>query len=183
MPKDVLDEREFELINIIGAKLGSNQRDISRQINLSLGQTNMLVRRLIAKGLIRISQLTQRKVRYLLTPKGIAEKMRKSVKYTLNTINSIGLIQSNLRSILLELYERGDRVFYVFGKSDFVVLVEMVFCEVFCGEGQLHRIAEIPAEPVDGVLLVGEETLPDTLNGNRYVNLVEELAKLDMVST
>jgi len=181
MSKDVLDEREFELINIIGAKLGSNQRDLSRQMNLSLGQTNMLIRRLVAKGLIRISQLTQRKVRYLLTPKGMTEKMKKSVKYTLNTINSIGLIKSNLTSVLLELYERGDRVFYVFGKSDFVVLVDMVFSEVFCGEGQLHRITEIPVEPLDGVLLIGEENPPDTLNGNRFVNLVEELAKIDIV--
>lgn len=183
MSVDLLNEREFELINIIGAKLGSNQRDISRQMNLSLGQTNMLVRRLIAKGLIRISQLTQRKVKYLLTPQAIAEKMRKSVKYTLNTINSISLIKSNLRAILLELHGRGERFFYVLGKSDFAVLVEMVFDEIFCGEGKLYRITEIPSQPVDGVLLIGEENLPDTLNGNRYVNLVEELAKINMVST
>ena len=75
MPKDVLDEREFELINIIGADLGSNQRDLSRHLDLSLGLTNMLVRRLVTKGLIRISQLNKRKVQYVLTAKGFAEKI------------------------------------------------------------------------------------------------------------
>ncbi|MDE2028516.1 MAG: winged helix-turn-helix transcriptional regulator, partial [Candidatus Omnitrophica bacterium] len=86
-----LDEREFELVNIVGAQLAANQREISRQMNLSLGMTNMLLRRLISKGYIRIKQLNKKKTEYLLTPKGFSEKLRKSVKYTLKTINSIGL--------------------------------------------------------------------------------------------
>ena len=79
MKKEVLEEREFELVNIIGADLGSNQRDLSRQLDLSLGMTNMLIRRLIAKGFIRIEQLNKRKMRYILTPQGFSEKMRKSI--------------------------------------------------------------------------------------------------------
>ena len=50
MPNNTLDEREFELINIIGAEMASSQRDLSQKINLSLGATNMLIRRLISKG-------------------------------------------------------------------------------------------------------------------------------------
>jgi len=176
MPKEILDEREFELINIIGAQLGSNQRDLSRHMALSLGQTNMLIRRLVSKGLIRISQLNQRKVKYLLTPKGIAEKMGKSIKYTLNTINAIGLIKQNLQDTLSSLYSEGERVFYILGKSDFVILVEMVFSELFAQECVLKRIEEVPKE-LDGPLLIGQEHLPADLNGHRYVNLVEELAK------
>lgn len=77
MPQETLNEREFELVNIIGAKLGSNQRDLSRIMDLSLGMINMLVRRMIAKGYIRINQLSKRKVEYLLTTKGFSEKTRK----------------------------------------------------------------------------------------------------------
>src|SRR6185503_12552682 len=104
MTPEFVDEREFELINIIGQKLGSNQRDLSRQLSLSLGQTNMLVRRLVAKGFIRISQLNKKKVQYLLTPKGIAEKLRKSIKYTRHTLNAIGLIKDHVRDILKDVY-------------------------------------------------------------------------------
>ena len=62
MPQDFLNEREFELINILGAELGVNQRDLSKHLDLSLGTTNMLIRRLISKGYIRIKQLNKRKV-------------------------------------------------------------------------------------------------------------------------
>ena len=34
--EDSLNEREFELINIIGAQLAANQRDLSKQLDISL---------------------------------------------------------------------------------------------------------------------------------------------------
>src|SRR5271154_696648 len=100
MDNNSLNEHEFELVNIIGAQLAANQRDLSRQINLSLGMTNMLIKRLVTKGYIRIKQLDRRKVEYLLTPKGFAEKMRKSINYTRKTINSISLVRIKLLSLL-----------------------------------------------------------------------------------
>ena len=69
-------------------------------------------------------------------------------------------------------------VFCIFGKSDLVILVEMVFAEVFSTKCVLHRMTEIPSEPMNGILLIGEENLPNILNGHRYVNLVKELAKM-----
>ena len=130
MPKEILDEREFELINIVGAEIGANQRRLSRLMDLSLGMTNMLIRRLIAKGFIRIEQLNKRKVQYLLTTQGFAEKMRKSVNYTLKTINSIGLIKTRVQAILLDLHKDGTRDFFIVGKSDLSMLIEMVAKEV-----------------------------------------------------
>ena len=101
MTKEVLDEREFELVNIIGGGLASNQRDLSQKMSLSLGMTNMLIRRLVSKGFIRINQLNKRKVKYILTTQGFAEKMRKSVKYTFKTLVSIGLIKDRIKKIIL----------------------------------------------------------------------------------
>ena len=178
MSQDLIDEREFELVNIIGKKLGSSQRDLSRLMDLSLGQTNMLVRRLVSKGLIRISQLDGQKVKYLLTPKGIAEKMRKSVKYTLNTINSLGLIKNRIKVFLNELYEKGERQFYIVGKSDLVTLVEMSFGELEITDCFIQRMNEMIDRPLQGLILICEENFDINQNhGNRYINLVEELAK------
>ncbi|MCA9409182.1 MAG: winged helix-turn-helix transcriptional regulator, partial [Candidatus Omnitrophica bacterium] len=178
MPKDDLAEREFELINIIGQKLGSNQRDLSRQMELSLGQTNMLIRRLVSKGYIRITQLNKRKVKYLLTPKGIAEKMQKSVKYTLNTINSIGLINNRLRMILIDLYKQGERNFYILGKSDLVSLVETTFRDPIFAGCAFHRIDSIPKGRVSGLILICQEDLKkDLVLTDQSINLFEEIAK------
>ena len=178
MPKEILDEREFELINIVGAEIGANQRRLSRLMDLSLGMTNMLIRRLIAKGFIRIEQLNKRKVQYLLTPQGFAEKMRKSVNYTLKTINSIGLIKTRVQAILLDLHKDGTRDFFIVGKSDLSMLIEMVAKEVPLKDCSFCILEEIPQSAIKGTLLICKENVPeDKLVLHNHVDLIRELAK------
>ncbi len=178
MPPEALNEREFELINIIGKRLGSNQRDLSQHLNLSLGQTNMLIRRLVSKGFIRISQLDKRKVQYMLTPKGMSENMRKAVKYTLNTINSLGLIKNNLKTILNDHYARGHRAFFIYSELDLTALVVQTFQEMNLGDARIVILSELPHEDVDGLLMVGKEKVSlNGLNKNSRVDLLLELSK------
>lgn len=177
MPKDTLDEREFELVNIIGSELDSSQRDLSRLLDLSLGATNMLIRRLIAKGYIRIKQLNQRKVQYILTPKGFAEKMRKSIKYTWKTINSIGTIKKRIGEVISALYEKGERNFFILGESDFALLVDMAFKEMDLKDCHVTFVKEIPRDWTGGVLLICKENVDmQLLKRGNQVDLVHELA-------
>jgi len=177
MSKDILNEREFELVNIIGKKLGSNQRDLSRHMEMSLGMVNMLLRRLISKGYIRINQLNKRKVEYILTPKGFAEKMRKSVKYTLNTINSMGLIKKRLKEVLSASLSAGERDFYLLGESDFAILVEAVIREFCVDEYSISHIENVEKVEKGTVLICKEDFSNKVSEDVRCINLVEELAK------
>lgn len=178
MTQEPLDEREFELVNIIGADLGSNQRDLSQQLDLSLGMTNMLVRRLVTKGFIRISQLNKRKVKYALTPKGFAEKMRKSIRYTLKTISSISLIKGKIKEVVSKLYEKGEKNFIILGKSDFALLIDLVLRELNLNDCEVTHINEVPSEEVKGVLLVCREDVDVSHQpAARVVDLIHELAK------
>ena len=173
-----MDEREFELINILGDDIGPNQRALSRHMNLSLGMINMLIRRLISKGYIRIEQLNKRKVQYILTPKGFSEKMQKSVKYTMKTINSIGLIKNRVKEVMLELHKDGVRDFHYFGNPDINIIVEMVFKEEFDGDCSFFVQKEIPKEKINGVLLICKEDIDEeSLTLHKYVDLIRELAK------
>ena len=178
MPTEKLSEREFELVNIVGAQLALNQRDLSRHMDLSLGAINMLVRRLVTKGHIRTRQLNKRKVEYLLTPQGFAEKMRKSIKYTLKTINSIGLIKARIQDILLDLCKSGARDFFIVGKSDLSLLIEMAAKDAALKDCSFSLLDEIPQTAVQGTLLICQENVSkDNLALHHHVDLIEELAR------
>ena len=177
MSKEVLDEREFEIINIVGGQLAQNQRDLSKQMNLSLGMTNMVLRRLVSKGYIRIQQLNSRKVQYILTPKGFAEKMRKSIRYTLKTINSIALIKNRLKTILNRVYEQGHREFWLIGATDLTHLVEQSINELGLDHCKLHIDLE-PQAGAEGIVLICKEDQPSGLkNQLEIIDIVEELSK------
>ena len=172
-----MDEREFELINIIGAELGANQRDLSRQMALSLGMTNMLIRRLLSKGYIRIQQLNKKKVEYILTPQGFAEKMRKSVRYTMKTINSIGLIKRHLSDVLMHAYEAGHRKFYILGESDLAGLIEIVLKEKIKTGYELCHVTSLGREMKDGVVLICRENVVQDIPGIVAIDLIGTLAQ------
>ncbi|MBI3601347.1 MAG: winged helix-turn-helix transcriptional regulator [Candidatus Omnitrophica bacterium] len=178
MPTTNLNEHEFELVNIVGSQLAANQRDLSRQMNLSLGMTNMLMRRLVTKGYIRIKQLNQRKVKYILTPKGFAEKMRKSVHYTLKTINSIGLIKKHLSKILGSLYQEGERKFYILGESDLAALIEIVLREQCQHDYTVVHIKDRIQATGEGVILVctDQQANGSSPTAFKEINLIENLA-------
>jgi DNA-binding MarR family transcriptional regulator len=60
---------------------GISQRSLSRELGIALGLTNLLVKRLVRKGWVRIVQIKPNRVKYLITPAGIAEKARMSRAY------------------------------------------------------------------------------------------------------
>jgi len=144
----------------------------------------MLIRRLITKGFIRTQQLNKKKVQYILTPRGIAEKMQKSVNYTLKTINSITVIRKTVELIVQKLIEEGESNFYIIGHSDFAQLVEMVIKGFPNFNGHVVYIdGEKPTEYIDGVLIICRENVADdTYQANKQINLIEELARANIYS-
>ncbi len=178
MSSEALSEREFELVNIVGAQLASNQRDLSRHMDLSLGAINMLLRRLVAKGYIRIEQLNKRKVKYILTPKGFAEKMRKSVRYTVKTLNSITLIKERLKILVQKFHDQGERNFFILGNSDLSLLVETAIKENYGKEIVVSHLAQLSKKPLDGMLLICKE-IPgdDWAHLPQAIDVISELAQ------
>lgn len=55
-----------------------SQREISRRLGVSLGMTNLLIRRMAKKAWIKVTSLSGRRALYAMTPKGMAEKLRKT---------------------------------------------------------------------------------------------------------
>ena len=76
------NEEALDIIRELEENPSVNQRTLSEKLNISLGKTNYLLRALTQKGLIKIVNFSKfpqrtkkRAVRYLLTPKGIQQKI------------------------------------------------------------------------------------------------------------
>ena len=70
---------EKKLLDVIAAKPEITQRELSDKLGLSLGKTNFVLTALIDRGLVKVDNFkrSDNKVgyAYLLTPKGISEKV------------------------------------------------------------------------------------------------------------
>ena len=73
-------EETLQLIREVEENPALNQRLLSQRLNISLGKTNYLLKELVKKGVIKVVNFSRnsekgRKLRYVLTQKGLEEKI------------------------------------------------------------------------------------------------------------
>ncbi len=72
------EQHTHRLLSEIEAEPHMSQRSLARRLGIALGLTNLLIRRVVRKGWVRMIQIQPNRVRYLLTPAGLVEKARMS---------------------------------------------------------------------------------------------------------
>tara|TARA_B100000579_G_scaffold191191_1_gene156207 strand:+ start:1898 stop:2200 length:303 start_codon:yes stop_codon:yes gene_type:complete len=80
-----MNDTEFEILRKISKKAASSQRRLSKELDTSLGKVNYCLKALADKGLIKISNFKNSKNKakylYILTPKGISEKSKITLRF------------------------------------------------------------------------------------------------------
>ena len=98
MNKDNSDK--FEILRQIVKKPDTTQRDIARDLNLSLGKVNYCVKALKEKGFIKINNFKKNPNKinyiYILTPKGIKEKTKLTVNFMKRKIKEYDELKKEL---------------------------------------------------------------------------------------
>ena len=79
------EEEHFNLIRKISKNSNLSQRGLANELDVSLGKVNYCLKSLKKKGLVKIQnfQRSKDKIKYLyvLTPKGISEKSKITLKF------------------------------------------------------------------------------------------------------
>ena len=175
MPSPNLAEKEFLLIQEISRQPLRTQRDLSQSVGLSLGMTNLLIKRLSRKGLIKITQLDWKRTQYLLTLQGVVEKTRKSYDYALYTIRLFRQIEDNVTAVLKREHKSGRRGFHLVAQDELrQLLSEKATALALEGTTLVfyRTFAEVPAS-VDRVLTATLEAPPAGSPPERFTSIVD----------
>lgn len=79
------DEYRYRILKILEKNPDASQRVIARELGVSLGRVNFCLKALVEKGLVKVNNFkntaSRRAYLYYLTPKGIDEKARVTVRF------------------------------------------------------------------------------------------------------
>jgi len=171
MPERI-EDYEFRIIDEIGKDLNTTQRKISHQIGLSLGMTNILIKRLIAKGYVKVKGLNRRNVQYILTPRGFAEKVKKTHRYLLKTIDTLKTLKEKIQDIILEYYDKGEKNFTILGKGEFADIVELSLRDMGKRDLRYRRVRNPEKiNSKNSIILLADRKIQK--KNNRYLNILE----------
>jgi len=102
---------ELEILKSVDEENNITQRELAKRTGLSLGSVNVLLKRLIQKGLLKIEQVNSRTIRYMLTPKGLMEKVKLTYQYVVLSYNRILTIERKIEQVI-ENYKGCQIVLY-----------------------------------------------------------------------
>lgn len=122
-----LTEKEISIIEEIHRNPEIDQRTIAQNVNLSLGLTNLIIKKLAKTGYIKIKQLNKRKIQYLLTPKGFTEKTKKTYNYIIKTVNQFFYIYEKLKNLIIETTKKGKTTFYILTDDEIYNIFDLIF--------------------------------------------------------
>jgi len=97
---------------------GPSQRDLARKLNISLGLVNSFIKRLATKGYVKITTIPRNRVRYILTPKGFAEKSRLTYEFIQYSFHFYKKAVMELHELVDEFRRRDVKKVLFFGAND-----------------------------------------------------------------
>ncbi|MBI4833606.1 MAG: winged helix-turn-helix transcriptional regulator [Planctomycetes bacterium] len=183
-----ISEKEFEVIRSLEENSHYNQRLIAKEAGISLGLTNLILKKMIKKGYLKARQLTPKKIQYILTPKGILEKAKKSYWFTKRTINTMRGMKQRIQEAILKEYEQGNKKFAIKGKGELADLVEIAMRDLSLGDVALARLADdsvqndneytlIIADDDSNVNIKSKNSNNMSKPNRRVINILELLAQ------
>jgi len=99
------DLQVLRLMTEIDRNGDHSQRELSRRLDISLGLVNTFLKRLVSKGYFKVKTMPRNRVKYFLTPEGLARKSRLTVEYLRFSMN----FYRDIKDLLLRKYEEMER--------------------------------------------------------------------------
>jgi DNA-binding Lrp family transcriptional regulator len=127
---DIEDHRDLKLLEAVEQDSRVTQRGLSTKLGIALGLTNIYLKRLVRKGFIKCVNIQSNRISYLITPRGIAEKVRLTYEFMDYSLHLYGEVRQHLRGVLQEC-AAADRRVAIFGKGEAAELAYLSLKE--CG--------------------------------------------------
>ncbi len=110
--------RELKALEAIAADSSVTQRHLAKRLEVALGLTNLMIRRLVTKGYVKAVNIQRNRIRYLITPKGIAEKTRLTYEFLEYSLYLYRTVREVVKTSLARLVPSGGASIVCFGAGE-----------------------------------------------------------------
>ncbi|ABR46431.1 regulatory protein, MarR [Alkaliphilus metalliredigens QYMF] len=170
-------DKEYMVLEEIKENQHISQRQLAHSTGLSLGSVNILLKKMVKEGLIKVESIPANRVAYMVTPKGIVEKANKTYNYIRQHYKVIEETKKKVKELLLQLMEECKTVYIQLQEDEISQLVRVAVEEL----GVSEKVLLVGKEEQDiqpGAILITVNLTNDEFDETRYekvINLVEWL--------
>ena len=131
------EPRELTLLEKIENDPDVNQSTLATQLGVAVGTVNWHLKRLIAKGYVKVKRAERKKLRYIITPEGIALRARLAVDYVEKSFSLYRKTRQRVREYISEVQGAGYDRLRIVGKGDVADI-----CRLTCLEHGINVVTD-----------------------------------------
>ena len=123
-------EHELRILQEIERNPATTQATLAAQLGVAVGSVNFVIKRLVGKGYIHVKQLERHRLKYIITPKGIAlrSKLAKdSFQYSMRLYRET---RAQAKQLVGEVLDRGYVAVSIVGDSELTEIVALTCLEL-----------------------------------------------------
>ncbi len=132
--------RELALLEHIESDPDVNQATLATQLGVAVGTVNWHIKRLIEKGYVKIKRAERKKLRYIITPEGIALRALLTMDYIEQQFLLYRNTRQSVRKQLEEIKRAGHKKVSIRGEGDVADI-----CRLSCLEQDIAVTNDVDA--------------------------------------
>jgi DNA-binding MarR family transcriptional regulator len=139
--------RELTLLENIENDPDVNQSTLAAQLGVAVGTVNWHLKRLVAKGYVKVKRAERKKLRYIITPEGIALRARLAVDYVEHSFSLYRKTRQRVNEHLKTVEAAGYKQVRILGRGDIADI-----CRLTCLEHGIEVVTDknVPTLQVEG---------------------------------
>jgi DNA-binding MarR family transcriptional regulator len=107
----------------------TTQASLATHLGVAVGSVNWYLKRLMRKGYVKVTHLQRRKLKYFLTPQGLALKAHLTSEYMKASLSVYRQLREEARQVLGELKRAGYGSLHLEGEGEAVEIFRLTCLE------------------------------------------------------
>jgi DNA-binding MarR family transcriptional regulator len=141
-------DRDFVILEQLQKNPDATQANLATQLGVAVGTINWHIKRLVAKGYVKVRRTERRKLRYLITPEGLALRAHMTLDYIQNSFRLYRLIRQRVVGQLETIRQEGYQKVRLEGEGDIADVCRLTCLEqgvgiVETGDVPILKIQEL----------------------------------------
>jgi len=143
--------RALSLLEQIERDPDVTQASLATQLGVAVGTVNWHLKRLVEKGYVKVKRAERKKLRYIITPEGLALRARLTVDYIERSFDLYRKIRQRVKNHLVAVKKAGYNQVRLIGEGDVADI-----CRLSCLEQDVGIVdgENIPVLEVQGFKVI-----------------------------
>jgi len=142
-------ERQLRILEALERNPDMTQASLAAQLGVAVGSVNWYLKRLIRKGYVKVTQMERRRLKYFVTPQGLALKARLTSQYLEVSLRVYRELRQAARETLAQVRGKGYTAVKADGKDEAMEIFRLTCLEEGVG------IEKDPSSPLPEVRAEG----------------------------